>query len=169
MGREVMPVMARLYESAGADQRADIADMWYGMGWESPEAKRALLTDVHTNNQRLRLAAQWALGRVSSDDDVVEILLGNMQNDGNPLFRDKAACALAYDQIHLSPRQKTRLYEGLIYALNDSKPQVRQIALQALGILTGQNKGFDPNGSPEARQKAVDQWKKWLNDFRANQ
>ena len=46
---------------------------------------------------------QWALGRVSDDPDVVDVLLENMQNDPCPLFRDKAACALAYDQIHLAP------------------------------------------------------------------
>ena len=44
---------------------------------------------------------QWALGRVSDDPAVVDVLLENMRNDPNPLFRDKAACALAYDQIHL--------------------------------------------------------------------
>ena len=51
----------------------------------------------------------------------MDVLLDNMRNDANPLFRDKAACALAYDQIHLTEKQKVRLYEGLINSLNDAK------------------------------------------------
>lgn len=170
MGRDVLPVMARIYEGTSSpDERAGIAEMFYQLGWKSVEAKRVLMADVHTQHQTLRIQAQWALGRVSGDDDVVDILLGNMQNDPNPLFRDKAACALAEDQIHLTPKGRLRLYEGLIYALDDGKPQVRQVALQALQILTGQTKGFQSGGSLEERQKAVASWKKWLSDFRANQ
>ena len=75
---------------------------------------------------------QWALGRVSDDPAVIDVLLDNMRNDPVPLFRDKAACALAYDQVHLSPAQKLRLFEGLIGALDDPKLQVRQVAIQAL-------------------------------------
>ena len=41
--------------------------------------KRVLMKDVHTGNQYLRLQVQWALGRVSSDDDVVDVLLENME------------------------------------------------------------------------------------------
>ena len=91
-----------------------------------------------------------------------------MQDDPQPLFRDKAACALAYDQIHLAPAQKVRLFEGLIQALDDEKVQVRQIALQALQILTGQTKGFHPVAPPEARRRAVEEWKRWLAEYRAN-
>jgi len=49
------------------------------------------------------MSVQYALGRVSSDVSVVDALLDNMQNDALLLFRDKAACALAYDQVHLTP------------------------------------------------------------------
>ena len=83
---------------------------------------------------------QWALGRVSSEDKVVDTLLGIMRNDHTELFRDKAACALAYDQIHLSDTQKVDLYAGLIGGLDDRKPQVRKISIQALKIHTGQTR-----------------------------
>lgn len=168
MGPGVLPALARLYEASPEDGRATIAYVFYQLGWKSPEAKRALMKDVHTSNQALRLQAQWALGRVSDDPDVVDVLLDNMQNDTVPLFRDKAACALAYDQIHLSPAQKARLFEGLIHALDDPKPQVRQIALQALQILTGQTKGYNPGAAPEARRAAVEAWRRWLEEFKAN-
>ena len=168
MGASALPELARLYEASSEKDRATIAYVFYSLGWKSPDAKRVLMADVHTQDQTLRLQVQWALGRVSDDADVVDVLLQNMQNDPQPLFRDKAACALAYDQIHLAPAQKARLFEGLVQALDDDKPQVRQIAVQALQILTGQTKGFHPMADPESRRRAVEEWKRWLVEYRAN-
>ena len=168
MGPAVLPELARLYQASSEKDRATIAYVFYNLGWKSPEAKRVLMADVHTPDRTLRLQVQWALGRVSDDADVVDVLLENMQNDPQPLFRDKAACALAYDQIHLAPAQKARLFAGLVHALDDDKPQVRQIALQALQILTGQTKGFQPMADPESRRRAVEEWKRWLVEYRAN-
>ena len=168
MGPGVLPSLARLYASSSESEKATIAWVFYQLGWKSPEAKRALMADVHTQDQRLRLQVQWALGRVSDDPDVVDALLENMQRDPVPLFRDKAACALASDQIHLAPAQRLRLFEGLIHALDSEIPQVRQIALQALHRLTGQTKGFLPGDEPEARRRAVGEWKQWLAEYRSN-
>ena len=168
LGPGVLPVLARLYERSDPQQRAVVAEAFYALGWKSPDAKRVLMRDVHTQDAHLRLQVQWALGRVSDDPDVVDVLLANMQDDGNPLFRDKAACALASDQIHLAPAQKLRLFEGLIQSLDSENPQVRQIALQALQILTGQTKGFLPGAAPETRHRAVDEWKQWLAEYRSN-
>lgn len=168
LGPVVLPELVRLYETTPAPRdRASIAAVFYGLGWKSPEAKRALMADVHTDDPMLRLNVQWALGRVSDDADVVEVLLENMRRDPVPLFRDKAACALAYDQIHLAPAQKLRLFEGLIEALGDDEPQVRQIALQALQILTGQTKGYQPNAEPDQRGIAIRAWERWLVDYRS--
>ena len=168
LGRDVLPVMVRLYETSDIAQRARIAQSFYALGWKSAEAKRALIKDVHTPNPDLRLQVQWALGRVSSDSDVVDTLLNNMQNDSNPLFRDKAACALASDQIHLSEKQKVRLYSGLIQALSDSKPDVRRIAMLALQIQTGQTKGFNPDAPLADRETKIRDWKQWLEEYKSN-
>ena len=167
-GPGALPELVRLYEQSRPPERATIAQVFYNLGWKSEEAKRALMADAHTDDRDLRLQVQWALGRVSDDPAVVDVLLDNMQNDPVPLFRDKAACALAYDQVHLSPAQKLRLFEGLVHALDDPKAQVRQVALQALSILTGQTKGFQPDGSPQARRAAVEAWRRWLAEYRAN-
>jgi hypothetical protein len=167
LGTGVLPVMVQLYQMAGESDRAGLAAAFYGLGWKSAEVKRALTPDVHTANQALRIQVQYALGRVSSDADVVDVLLDNMQNDANPLFRDKAACALAYDQIHLSEREKVRLYDGLIRALSDSKLDVRSIAALALSIQTGQTKGFDANGDPARRDASIREWRKWLDEYRS--
>jgi HEAT repeat protein len=169
MGRAALPELVRLYAQSPPTERATIAQVFYNLGWKSEEARRALMADVHTSDSNLRLQVQWALGRVSDDPAVVDVLLDNMRNDPVPLFRDKAACALAYDQVHLSAAQKLRLFEGLVGALEDPKPQVRQVAIQALSILTRQTKGFQASGTPEARTAAVEAWTRWLAEYRANQ
>jgi len=168
MGPAVMPSLAHFYSTSSDEDKAKVAAVFYQLGWKSPEAKRALMADIRTQDQTLRLRVQWALGRVSDDPDVVDALLENMQHDPVPLFRDKAACALAYDQIHLAPAQKLRLFEGLIDALDSETLQVRQIALQALQILTGQSKGFLPGEEPGTRRAAVLEWKRWLAEYRSN-
>jgi hypothetical protein len=98
-GPEVMPVLVSIYERSGPDKRAVIARVFYQLGWKSPRAEAVLMPDVRTSHKQLRLQVQWALGRVSDDPAVVDALLNTMRHDSNPLFRDKAACALAYDQI----------------------------------------------------------------------
>ena len=168
MGPEVLPVLASLYETASVDDRVHIARTFYRLGWRSAEAKRVLMPDVHTDHESLRLQVQWALGRVSADDDVVAVLLANMRDDANPLFRDKAACALAYDQVHLEEYQQLRLLAGLIEALEDPKPQVRAIALKALEIHTGQTKGFDPHAAADVRSRSLHSWRRWLDEYAAN-
>jgi hypothetical protein len=167
LGTGVLPVMVQLYRSANESGRIRLAAAFYGLGWKSAEAKQVLSQDVHTPNQALRINVQYALGRVSSDADVVDVLLDNMQNDANPLFRDKAACALAYDQIHLTERQKVRLYDGLIQALSDPKLDVRSIAALALSIQTGQTKGFEANATPARRDASIREWRKWLDEYRS--
>jgi len=167
MGPGILPVLIRMYPVSDESRKAAIAGILYGLGWKSPEAKTVLMADVHTPNQNLRLDVQYALGRVSSDVDVVDVLLDNMRNDANPLFRDKAACALAYDQIHLTEKQKVHLYEGLIGALDDPKLDVRSIAALALNIQTGQTKGFNANAAPAQRQVAIQEWRKWLDEYRS--
>jgi hypothetical protein len=167
MGPGVMPRLARLYEAGDEARRQRLATVFYRLGWRSEEAKDALMRDVHTQSQLLRLSVQYALGRVSSDVAVVDVLLDNMQNDAQLLFRDKAACALAYDQVHLTPAQKVHLFEGLIRALDDPKPDVRRISALVLQIQTGQDKGFRFADPPEARARAAQAWRQWLAEYRS--
>ena len=145
-----------------------VANALYYLSIKSPHARAVLMADVHTTHPQLRLAVQWALGRVSDDVEVVRVLLDNMENDPNPLFRDKAACALAYDQVHLREKQHVLLLEGLVNALENDKDDVRRIALQALQIRTGQTKGFLPEAPASTRQLAVQRWKAWVTEYRKN-
>jgi HEAT repeat protein len=169
MGPEVLPHLARIYTNTPDEQaRATYAWVFYELGLESPEGRAALLKDLGTQNQTLRLQVQWALGRVSDDTQVVDLLASIMRNDDNPLFRDKAACALAYDQIHLTERQKVHPYRRLIEGLKDTKPQVRAISIQALAIHTGQRKGFSPDAPQEKRNEAIATWMRWLNEYEQN-
>jgi hypothetical protein len=168
LGPDVLPALARLYEASPYPaRRRTIADVFYRLGWQSPDAKRVLMADLGTRNRELRLAVQWALGRVSADDDVVPRLLEIMRTDSSPIFREKAGCALANDQIHLSPEQRLRLYEGLIAALDDPKPQVRSLALRVLRVHTGETQGFAPNATPSQRAAKVQAWQSWLEAYRS--
>ena len=166
-GPAVMSRLARLYAQSDEARRIRIASTFYRLGWKSEEAKDALMADARTPSQSLRISVQYALGRVSDDVAVVDVLLDNMQHDGSIVFRDKAACALAYDQVHLRPAQKVHLYEGLLRAMSDPKPDVRRIAALALQIQTGQDKGFHADDPPERRGPAIGAWQKWLAEYRS--
>lgn len=168
LGPEVMPVLARLYSQGDVDTRVRIAGLWYQLGWQSPAARDALLADVHTEDETLRVQVQYALSRVSSDDVVVDVLLANLQHDDNPLFRDKAACSLATDQIHLTEAQKVRLFGKLIELLESPTGEVRSLAIRVLHTHTGQAKGFAPFLPPAHRQKAIERWRAWLDEYQAN-
>lgn len=167
LGADAVASMVWLYELSEEPERARIANLFYQMGTRSEVAERALMRDVHAGNVELRLAVQYALGRVSNDPMVIETLLDTLENDRNPLFRDKAACALAYDQIHLDEKQKARVYEGLIDALSNPEPQVRAVSIQALSILTGQTKGFHALYPEERRERSIAMWQQWLEEYRA--
>ncbi|HSP33958.1 MAG TPA: HEAT repeat domain-containing protein [Thermoanaerobaculia bacterium] len=168
LGPDVVPPLVAIYRDSNENDRAVVAWILYSLGFKSTEARAALLEDIHTKNEKLRLQVQWALGRVSDDTEVVDILYNIMRNDPNATFRDKAACALAYDQIHLTPKQKVLLYAKLIDALSDDKPQVRMIAITALRIHTGQTKGFEPGAPAEERTNAIGRWKAWLSEYQKN-
>lgn len=167
LGPEVMPALVRLYRAGDSERRADVANFFYWLGWKSEEAAAAMLADVHTEHRRLRLSVQWALGRVSNDDVVVDTLLETMARDPVPLFRDKAACGLASDQIHLTETQKLRLYERLVDLLESPNPETRSLAIRILQIHTGQAKGFHPAFPPEQRAASVAKWRRWLDEYRA--
>jgi HEAT repeats len=167
-GSTILPALARLYERSNETDRAVIAYAFYVIGLPSPDAKRVLMQDIHTANPHLRLPVQWALGRVSNDPDVVDVLLDTMRHDPSPLFRDKAACALAGDQTHLTEAQKVDLFARLIDAMRDPKLQVRDIAYKALVEQTGQSKGFDPDAPLGQRERAIREWERWLEEYRSN-
>ena len=167
LGPEVMPILVRLYRAGGPERRADVANVFYWLGWKSEEAAKAMFEDSHTEHRRLRLAVQWALGRVSNDDVVVDTLLDTLVNDPEPLFRDKAGCGLASDQIHLTEAQKLRLYERLVDLLEAPDRETQSLAIRILKVHTGQWRGFHPALPPEQRAEGVERWRRWLDEYRA--
>jgi len=167
MGPEAIPALVFHYETGDDALRLQIAQLFHELAWQSPEVERVLMSDVQSHNVELRLAVFYALGRVSGDPEVVATLLDTLQNDPNPLFRDKAACALAYDQVHLQEPQKVMLYAGLIQALSSPVRQVQALAIQALSILTGETKGFHPAFPPDRQQRSIEMWERWLTEVKA--
>ena len=169
IGPEAVPAMVFLYETGDDGLRTRLAHTFRDLAWVSPQIESALMRDAHAKSVDLRLAVVYALGRVSDDPQVVDTLLDMLQNDPNPLFRDKAACALAYDQVHLEqPGEKLHLYEGLIEALSSPQQQVQALAIQALSILTGETKGFHPAFPPEKQQRSIEMWERWLAETRSS-
>ena len=83
------------------------------------------------------------------------------------LFRDKAACSLAYDQIHLSDRQKLRLYTRLIRSLDHPDRGTRALAIQVLQVYTGQSKGYSFDAAGAQRARLMEPWWRWLAEYRA--
>jgi hypothetical protein len=164
IGTDAMPVLVEMYREADPAGRTRIANVFYQLSWKSQEAKRAMMEDIHTTDESLRISVQWALGRVSNDDDVVDALLENMRDGFNPLVRDKAGCGLAYDQIHLTDRQKASLYRRLIERLEDPSAEQRSLAIRILQAHTGQTKGFHP----VVRQAdALARWQRWIEEYEA--
>jgi len=168
-GRQVVDELAVLYRATPeAEERLKIARAFYALGWESDAAEEALLADAESGHEGLRLQVQWALGRVSADDRVVDRLLSTLTDaDESPLLRDKAACALASDQIHLSEEQRVRLLGRVIALLEAPDPWLRYEAIRVLEVQTGQRKGFIHFAPDEQRAAAVERWKRWLDEYRA--
>ena len=168
MGPAIMPDLVTLYNKGDSMRRATIAWVWYQLEWKSPAAREVMLADMNATHKDLRLQIQWALGRVSDDTEVVQVLLDKMMNDPNPLFRDKAACALASDQIHLNDQQRVKILDGLISGMESTNPQVRDISIKAMKIQTGQTKQFSPNASADQRAQKIRNWRLWLDEYKSN-
>lgn len=167
-GLEILPELVRLYRAGDTQERARIAAIFYQLGWQSEEAKAVLLNDLDTPDETLRIRVQYALGRVSNDDVVVERLLETVQHGDTPLIRDKAACGLAHDQIHLTEPQKVRLFRGLIDLLESPVKETRSLAIRVLHVHTGQAKGYSAHLPVEHRAPGVARWKLWIDEYEAN-
>ena len=168
MGPDIMPDLVTLYKEGDSMRRATIAWVWYQLKWKSPAAREVMLSDINSTHRDLRLQVQWALGHVSDDTEVVQVLLDKMMNDPNPLFRDKAACALASDQVHLNDHQRIKILDGLITGMESSNPQIRDISIKAMKIQTGQTKQFNPYESAGQRAEKVRNWRQWLDEYKSN-
>jgi len=167
-GPDVMPALLDLYRQGDTERRTRLASMFYALGWRSEEAKELLMQDARSYDEDLRINAQYALGRVSDDPAIVDLLVENLQTGFNPLVRDKAACGLAYDQIHLGDRQKARMFRKLIELLDSPNPETRLLAIRVLKVHTGQLKGFIPNWPEERRLVALERWQRWIEEYEAN-
>lgn len=168
MGPDIMPDLVTLYKKGDSMRRATIAWVWYQLEWKSAAAREVMLSDIDATHKDLRLQVQWALGRVSDDTEVVQVLLDKMMNDPNPLFRDKAACALASDQIHLNDHQRVEILDGLITGMESNNPQVRDISIKAMKIQTGQTKQYSPTDSAGQRAQKIQNWRRWLDEYKSN-
>ncbi len=166
LGPPAIEELVALYPTGNEDQRAEIAWLFYRLGIPSEAARDVLMRDVRSNHRNLRIQVQYALGRVSNDDAVVDALFENMQRGETHLFRDKAACSLAYDQIHLTERQRLHLLKRLIHTLSDPSPEQRNLAIRVLKVQTGQRRGYDAAASIDQRRLSIEGWWRWWHEYR---
>lgn len=166
-GKDVLPVLAAMYRRADEDGRTRLTGVFYQLGWKSETLRELLLADLDTENRELRIGVQYALGRVSNDDTVVEGLLEKMTSDPDPLFRDKAACGLAYDQIHLTEPQKLALFRRLVDLMASENPETRSLASRVLHAHTGQWKGYHAGFPAAKREESLEEWRAWLEEYAA--
>jgi len=165
-GYRAIPILTELYNEAESNrEKIIIADLFWRLGWNSPEIEKTLIKDLDTDDQGLKINVQWGIAKSTQSDIVIEKILYSSIHDPNPIVRDKASCALASDFIHISPSQRIKLLRGLVEGLSSDIHQVRNSSILALKIQTGQTKGFTAADNIKSRKKSIDKWHVWLDEY----
>lgn len=165
-GYGAIPILVELYSEAQTNlEKSRIAWVFWRLGWKSPEIEHAMAADLESDDANLKVWVQWGIAKSTQSSEVINKLVYNLENDPSPFVRDKAACALASDFIHISPSQRLIILKGLVAGLDNEILQVRKSSLQALQIQTGQSKGFVPNADEQARAESIAEWHKWLEEY----
>ncbi len=168
-GYSAIPILTELYrESADTRKKSRIAHVFWRLGWQSTEIEDALMDDLDAKDPYLKVQVQWGIAKSTQSNKVIEKLLHNLENDPSPFVRDKAACALASDFVHISPEQRLNIISGLIGGLSNEIKQVRSSSILALKIHTGQTKGFVAADTLSNRNKSIERWNLWLTEYEQN-
>jgi len=165
-GYGAIAILTELYkESSSNSEKAKIASIFWRLGWKSQEIEETLMPDLDADDDYLKVQAQWGIAKSTVNSDVISKLLDNLENDPSPFVRDKAACALASDFIHISPAQKIQILRGLVEGLNSEITQVRASSILALKVRTGQTKGFVAGADIESRLQSIKTWGEWVDEY----
>lgn len=168
-GYGAIPILTDLFTEANTDlEKARIAWVFWKLGWKSPEIEQALMPALDSKDVILKINAQWGIAKSAESDEVLEKLLYNLEHDPSAVVRDKAACALASDFIHISGSQRITLLRGLVKGLSNDIEQVRNSSILALKIQTGQTKEFVASADISARANSIEAWNEWLNEYERN-
>ncbi|MBI1851408.1 MAG: HEAT repeat domain-containing protein [Planctomycetes bacterium] len=103
--------------------------------------------------EELRLDVVRALGAIKNAADV-PALVGVLRADESLHVREEVATILGtiHDKEVVGP---------LIEILRDSNPSLRAKAAQSLRLVSGQAIDFNPEGTDEEREAAVQKWEEW--------
>jgi hypothetical protein len=168
-GYGAIPILTELYKEAESNrEKSKIADVFWRLGWKSPQIEEALMGDLDSTDEGLKINVQWGIAKSTQSSEVINKLLYNLEYDSSALVRDKAACALASDFIHISPEQRIVILRGLIKGLSNDIQQVRNSSILALAIQTGQRKGFVATADADSRTESITVWHEWLDEYERN-
>ena len=168
-GYGAIPILTELYEEADTNlEKSRIAWAFWKLGWKSPEIEEALIEDLDSSDANLKVWVQWGIAQSTVNDTVIRKVLYNLENDPSPFVRDKAACALASDFVHISESQRVLIYRGLIDGLSNDTQQIRASSIQALKVKTGQTKNYNAAGDAASREEAITAWNEWLEEYERN-
>lgn len=104
-----------------------------------------------------RMLALEAIGELDAEHAAQMII--DTLHDPDPDVR----CAAA--EAAVQARASAAVF-SLILALDDEELEVREEAHLAIERITGQEIGFEPAGDPAARQRRIDQLKRWWKEMR---
>jgi hypothetical protein len=102
-----------------------------------------------------RVSALYALANVSEVGVVRHVI---------PLLEDSDGYIRALTARVLERGDARSSVQGLIKALDDSEPVVREAAVSALRAITSKQFQFNPRGPATERFKAVKRWNGWWNE-----
>ncbi len=117
-----------------------------------PSALPVLRTNLDGSEKRLHPVALEAASRVEHPEALRLLVKQLLSMD--PIRSSKAA-------LHLVNRFPEKSIPELLKALEQDSKVVRRAAFTALEHRTGFRFGFEPDESPEARERAINSWKAW--------
>lgn len=120
-----------------------------------PTSVPELVGRLHDPDPVERVGALYALAKVSDLGVVSHV---------SPLLDDEDAYIRALAARTLERLEARAAVQPLLEALGDGDVLVREAAISALRSITGHQSLYDPRGTFEERQAAVERWRAWWRD-----
>lgn len=114
-----------------------------------------------------KLSAAEAAVRFEAVDELLRSKDQSVLPQLLPLAKDADSFVRRLTVEGLASFKRPEAVEALLVALGDAVAPVRETAWRSLKELTGQKIPFEPDGSKDARARAVQKWQEWWEKNRA--